>query len=278
MPQAILYGRNAIPYCRKPTPFMSHDHLHTIPETTKTHLLGGRVILLQPAKGYRAGMDAALLAAACADLMPDGRALRGLELGCGAGAALLSLKARCPSLHLVGIERDKGMAELAHRNVSLNAASNIGVIEGDVANGFGALGSERFDLVFSNPPYFDDPTALRAPEGQKRGAWIADDGLQVWLDFALAAVKDGGHIVFIHRADRLADLLGGLSAKAGSFTVLPIQPYADEPAKRVIVIAKRLGKAPLRLLPALVLHDRSERKHTPLVEAILRGDAPLAIA
>ena len=76
-------------------------------------------------------------------------------------------------------------------------------------------------------------------------------------------------------ADRLGDLLSGLSSKAGSFTVLPIQPYADEVAKRVIITAKRLGKAPLKLLPALILHERSERKHTDAVEAILRGEANL---
>ena len=133
----------------------------------------------------------------------------------------------------------------------------------------------RFDLVFSNPPYFDDPDLLRAPHDTKRPAWIADDGLDAWLDFAQSAVVDGGHIVFIHRADRLADILGGLSKKCGSFVIRPILPFADRCAKRVLVRAQRLGKAPLRLLPPLILHDDGERKHTPEVEAILRGEAAL---
>ena len=245
----------------------------SVTEATFTHLLGGRVKVMQPAKGYRIGMDGALLAAACAGLTPTGSAL---ELGCGVGGAMLSLKARCPDLNLTGIEREADYGRLARGNVILNAFDGVTVIDGDIGRSFKAFDLPRFDLVFSNPPYFDDPDTLRPPHDAKRPAWIADDGLAAWLDFALAATLDGGDIVFIHRADRLSELLAGLSAKAGSFMVRPIQPFADKDAKRVIVRAKRMGKAPLRILPPLVLHDGGMRKHTHAVEAILRGEAPLA--
>jgi tRNA1(Val) A37 N6-methylase TrmN6 len=235
---------------------------------------------MQPATGYRIGMDGALLAAACAGVITQrratrGKALRGLELGCGAGGALLSLKARCPELELTGIEREPAYADLARNNALLNDMHDVGIIEGDIGRGFKALNLDRFELVFSNPPYFDDPDTLRPPHEAKRPAWIADDGLQAWLDFALATVKDGGDIVFIHRADRLGDILSGLAGKAGSFVIRPVQPFADKDAKRVLVRAQRLGKAPLRLLPPLILHDHGERKHTEAVEAILRGDEGL---
>ncbi len=249
-------------------PSDSADHPDT--ETLPTHLLGGRVKVMQPAKGYRIGMDGALLAAACAGLVKKHKTA--LELGCGAGGALLSLKIRAPELAITGIEREAPYADLARRNAGLNEVA-AEVICADVAH-FKSLGLGRFDLVFSNPPYFDDPNALRAPHLDKRPAWIADDGLGAWLEAAQAAVVDGGDIVFIHRADRLGDILGGLP-KCGSFMVRPIQPFADAEAKRVIVRAQRLGKAPLRLLPPLVLHDGGERKHTDAVEAILRGETDL---
>jgi hypothetical protein len=98
----------------------------------------------------------------------------------------------------------------------------------------------------------------------------------LWLDATYLKVREGGRIVVIHRADRLADLLALLSETAGSFSIRPIQPYADEPAKRVLVQAIKTGKAPLKLLPALVLHDRDGGKHRPEVEAILRGEAALS--
>jgi tRNA1(Val) A37 N6-methylase TrmN6 len=242
-------------------------------KTTATHLLGERVKVMQPLKGYRIGMDGALLAAACAGLP---KVKTALELGCGVGGALLSLKARCPALTLTGIEREPDYAALAQANIRLNERTGVEVIEGDIGAGFKSFGLERCDLVFSNPPYFDDPDTLRAPHDAKRPAWIADDGVEAWLDFAQGAVVDQGHIIFIHRADRLADLLGGLSKKCGSFVVRPIQPFVDKDAKRVMVRAQRLGKAPLRLLPPLILHDDGMRKHTPEVEAILRGEAGLS--
>jgi tRNA1(Val) A37 N6-methylase TrmN6 len=83
-------------------------------------------------------------------------------------------------------------------------------------------------------------------------------------------VREGGRVIIIHRADRLLDVLALLSGQAGSFQIRPIHPFADEPAKRVLVRAVKTGKAPLKLLPPLVLHDRSGAKHTP--EAALEWD------
>lgn len=240
----------------------------------ETALLGGRVRLLQPTTGYRAGMDAALLAAAVAPRPGD----RLFEAGCGAGAVLMQAAARHADLQLVGLERDPAAAGLARRNAALNDVSDRTLIlTGDVADRPAPFSPHAFDWAVSNPPFFDDETALRAPAPGKRGAWIADDGLTAWTGVLLKAVRDGGRILVIHRADRLADILSLLGEKAGSFAVLPIQPHADQPAKRVLVQAIRSGRAPLRLLPPLVLHDRSGDKHTPRAEAILRGEAALEL-
>jgi tRNA1(Val) A37 N6-methylase TrmN6 len=240
------------------------------PEIVENALLGGRVRFLQPARGYRAGMDAALLAAAC-DATPGERVI---EAGCGAGAVLMQIAARRPGVTLTGLERDPAMAALARRNAELNGAAAT-IVEGDVARGFRALDLPVFDRAVSNPPFFDDPNALRPPAPGKTGAWMADDGLEAWTRFLLKSVREGGRIVVIHRADRLADLLTGLGETAGSFSIRPIHAFADEPAKRVLVQAIKTGKAPLRLLPPLVLHDRSGARHTAEAEAILRGEAGL---
>ena len=242
-------------------------------QVTESGLLSGRVRLRQPAAGYRAGMDAALLAAAVAANPGE----RVIEAGCGAGGALMQVAARCPGVGLSGLERDAAMVDLARGNAALNgAADRVEVRAGDVAAGFRALDLEPFDWAISNPPFFDDAGAMRAPGPGKRDAWMADDGLAAWTRFLLKAVREGGHVVMIHRADRLADLLALLGDKAGSFAIRPIHPFADQPAKRVLVRATKTGKAPLRLLPPLVMHERdSEAKHTPAAQAVLRGEATL---
>jgi tRNA1(Val) A37 N6-methylase TrmN6 len=240
--------------------------------TCESLLLGGRVRILQPKEGYRAGMDAALLAAAVG-AKPDERIL---DAGCGPGAALLQAAYRAPSARFVGVERDVVALDLARRNIMLNGLEpSAEALAGDVDTGFKALGLAPFDVAFANPPFFDDPTGLRGPHPAKQEAWLADGGLKAWTKFLSKAVREGGRIVVIHRADRLADLLALLGEGAGSFRIRPIHPFADQPAKRVLVQALKTGKAPLVLLPPLVMHDCKGAKHTPEADAILRGDSAL---
>ena len=239
---------------------------------SEDRLLGGRVLLRQALGGYRAGLDAALLAAACD--APDNA--RVLEAGCGAGGALLAAATRRAAVMFTGLERDPEFLALAKLNIAQNhLADRVEVVLGDVRQPFKALGLTPFDSVMANPPFFDDPTALRPPSPAKHGAWMADGGLPAWTSFLLKSVREGGTITLIHRADRLADILALLAVKAGSFQIRPIHPHADAPAKRVLVRAIKTGKAPLQLLPPLVLHPREGAKHTDQTEAILRGEAAL---
>lgn len=239
-------------------------------DVTEDGVLDGRLRLRQPRVGYRAGVDAALLAAAC-DPRPGERVI---EAGCGAGGAMLAAAVRFPQARFVGVERDPAALALAQKNIALNGLDDrVQAVGGDVGDGFRALGLEPFDHAIANPPFFDDPDELRAPHPAKTGAWMADDGLAAWLIFLSKAVREGGTITVIHRADRLADLLA--LPKSGSFRVRGVHPFADAPAKRVLVRAVKTGKAPLVLLPPLVLHDREGGKHTPATEAILRGQAAL---
>lgn len=242
-------------------------------DTSQDRILDGRVRLTQPLRGYRAGLDAALLAAAC-----DARAgQRVIEAGCGAGGALLAAAVRRPQARFTGVERDCAALELVRANIAANGLeARVDALQGDVAARFSALKLAPFDAAMANPPFFDDPDALRAPAAEKAGAWMADDGLGAWTAFLLKAVREGGTITVIHRAERLGELLALLAPGAGSIQVRPVQPFADQPAKRVLVRAIKTGKAPLRLLPPLVLHDRpnstgDSAKHSQAAEAILRG-------
>jgi len=240
---------------------------------TENALLDGRVRLLQASDGYRAGLDAVLLAAAC-----DGRAgARILDAGCGVGAVMLAAAVLNPNFSFTGLERDPAAAALARENIALNGLdARAQVTRGEVGGAFADFGLAPFDAVLANPPFFDDAGALRAPGAAKHTAWMNPEGLDVWARFLITAVREGGTITLIHRADRLADLLAVLSPKAGAFQIRPIAPFVDAAAKRVIIRAVRTGKAPLRLLPPLILHDREgEAKHSPEAEAIMRGDARL---
>jgi tRNA1(Val) A37 N6-methylase TrmN6 len=241
-------------------------------DVTDDMLLDGRLRLRQPRVGYRAGMDAALLAAAC-DASIGARVL---EAGCGVGAVMLSAAVRRPGATFVGIENDPLTLDLAHANIAANLMSDkVVAIEGDITHSFAALGLPPFDAALANPPFFDDASALRGPGPGKQRAWIAEGGLSAWAGFLTKSVREGGTITIIHRADRLGDILAAFSPKTGAIQIRPIQSFADTPAKRVVVRVVKSAKAPMRLLPPIVMHCRGGPKHEQVAERILRGEAAL---
>ncbi|MFC7291021.1 tRNA1(Val) (adenine(37)-N6)-methyltransferase [Hirschia litorea] len=238
-------------------------------EITKDWLLGEKVSLRQYAKGYRAGLDAVLLAASL-ETKP-GQSV--LEAGCGAGAAMMCAAQRLGDISLTGIERDPRMLALAEQNVAENGVSHrVQVRAGDVSDRLDSL-LNGFDQVYANPPFFD-PKAIQAVGAGKEGAYLADVPLEAWLKFMLHCVKPRGRITMIHRAAALADILSFLQPRFGEISVLPVRAYAGAPAKRVLVRARKgLRKGDTVLYDGLTLYDGAERQLTQRADAIMRGGA-----
>lgn len=236
-------------------------------------LLGGRVRLAQSRSGYRAAIDPVLLAAA----VPARRADRVLDLGTGAGAAALCLAARVAGCHLTGLEVDEGMAALAAENAAANGFGEwIEIVVGDLLDPPAALARRTFDHVLANPPYLRAAEADPSPHRERARATVEGAaGLEQWIRFALAKVRPGGTVTFIHRLGRLAELLAGLSPRAGGIVVFPLWPGEGRDAKRVIAQATKGSRAPLRLSQGLVLHGPDG--YTEAAEAVLREAAPLML-
>ena len=101
-----------------------------------------------------------VLVGAWADVEDDWRIL---DVGTGTGLIALMLAQRNASAKIVGIDISHEAVEEARDNFSRSPwATRLSAIEGDVC---GFEGSEKFDHIVSNPPYFVDslhsPDALR---------------------------------------------------------------------------------------------------------------------
>lgn len=240
-------------------------------EAREDRLLGGRVRLMQPARGYRAATDPVLLAAA----VPARAGERVLDLGCGAGAAMFCLAARVPGLELHGLDVQPAYLALARESARLNGLE-VTLHEGNVAAMPAALRRLVFDHVMLNPPYhgktaLPSPLAARDRAHREHEATLAD-----WVGAALARLKPRGWVTVIHRAERVPELLRLLDGPAGAIALMPLAPRAGRPAKRVIVQARKASRAPFRLLSPLVLHAGPAHlcdadDFTPEATAILRG-------
>lgn len=231
---------------------------------TEGTLLGGRVKFMQPAEGYRAAIDPVFLAAAV-DARPGDHLL---ELGCGAGAALLCAAVRVADLHVTGVERDPALAHLARSNVEANGwEARISIRTAALENA--ALVPAAFDQAMMNPPHLDPARHRGGEHPQKRAADLEDDfALDFWVETARHALKRGGALTLIHRADRLDDVLAALHG-FGGILIFPLWPKAGRTAKRVIVRAVKGSKQPLTLAAGLTLH-REDGGYSPMADAILR--------
>lgn len=245
--------------------------------TTTDAFLGGRVSVVQPAKGYRAGADPVFLAAA----VPARPGQSVLELGCGAGVAMLCLLARVPEVRVAGVERDADAARLARENLALNGREGE-IFEADLVEMPADLRSRTFDHVMANPPFFDRNAGSRAPLDTREAGRGLETPLATWADTALRRLAPGGTFTLINRIERLPECLSALGSRGGDAVLQPFAPRAGRPAKLFILQVKKGARGPFRLSAPLVLHggERHEAdgdSYTAESAAILRDGAALQL-
>lgn len=245
-------------------------------ELSDDKFLCGRLRLLQPLKGYRAATDPVLLAAAC----PAEPGQNVLDLGCGAGAAALCLGLRVPGLALAGLELQPAYADLARRNAARNGIA-VEVHEGDLARMPAALRRD-FDHVIANPPYYP-AGGSPSPVAARARAMQVETPLAAWVAAATRRLRPGGWLTLICGADGLPEVLAALPPKLGSASVLPLAAREGRAALRVIVQARKGGRAAFRLLAPFVIHegaahDSDRESYTPAANAVLREGADLLAA
>ncbi len=244
---------------------------------TEDAVLGGRLRLRQFARGHRVGHDAILLAAS----VPARAGEQAVDLGAGVGGAGLALAARVPGITLSMVELDPKLAALAAENVELNglAARVVTLDAAAPARVFAGAGlrADSVARVMMNPP-FNDPARQRAsPDHGRSLAHIAPrTTLAAWTRTAARLLRPRGTLSLIWRADGLGDVLTALTPAFGAITVLPVYPKPDEAAIRVLVRAAKASRAPLELLPGLVLNDKAGRV-TSAADAILRDGQALPL-
>jgi len=198
--------------------------------------------------------------------------------------------ARDASRRIVLSPRNRTRAEAlaqSHANVAVardNAALNgwahrFEVVEGDITdrNLLTDIPSTRdgFDEVLCNPPHH--PAEMTAAPDRAKATATREDGatLEDWVEAALAHVRRKGAVTFVHRAERLDDLLATLRGRAGGVIVFPLWPKSGQAARRVLVRARKDVRAPLTLAAGLVLHT-DDGRFTPEAERVLREGYGLA--
>lgn len=210
----------------------------------------GRIRILQKKTGYRFSIDAPLLA----DFIQTKETDRILELGTGNGiiSLLLSIK---PFAGLTALEIQPSLTDLARRNIQLNSCEDrITVVRTDLRN-FSA--NEKYDVVFSNPPYIKQRSGLLSPSGEKSVAkhelkCTIFDIMQKTAEF----LKTQGVTYFIYPATREKDFM-----RATQDTQLRVRniryvfPYRDS-SPNFFLVSCDFSSPNVQQLRPLILYER----------------------
>ncbi|NDE89994.1 MAG: methyltransferase domain-containing protein [Alphaproteobacteria bacterium] len=246
-------------------------------ELTEDKLLGGKVIIFQPKKGYRVAVDSCLLAAA----VPARAGDKILDLGVGTGAVSLCIRARVPQCKITGIDKNTGYLGLAQQSVDKNHwESAISLHVGDVCKPPRILQPSSFDYVVANPPYFDEEAYFKSPHVGKSEAH-ANHGSKLpdWVNCAKAFLKQEGIFFVIFPSDREETLLSALKAQFRDIGIFRVFSNEKDTPIRLIVAAKAGLEHENRVYEAGKLEIRDEKgDYTSAARSILWDGTALNMA
>ncbi|WP_392436896.1 tRNA1(Val) (adenine(37)-N6)-methyltransferase [Cruoricaptor ignavus] len=146
----------------------------------------------QSAEVFRVGTDAMLLGA-MADV--PGK-ISALEIGTGTGIISLILAQRNPQLEILAIDIDENAANLAEENFRNSVFSDRLSVQQTDFNIFNP--EEKFDLIISNPPFFDENISAKDKIARQKVALSFEDLI---FKSAVLLREEGVFSVIIPSAD-----------------------------------------------------------------------------
>jgi tRNA1Val (adenine37-N6)-methyltransferase len=227
--------------------------------------------LIQPEGGFRFGADALLLAAFAAPLA--GKRVLDCGTGCGPAGLGLLLARNDPDTRVTGLDKDPAMVAAATENARrLGLADRFTARESDLRTirEDPRLVPESFDLVLANPP-FRHPGSGHRPElpGRDAARFELDGGLDAFAAAAAYALANAGRLACIHLAERLIHIVAIMTAHRLEIKhILPITARQGQPARQLLLVARKNGRPGLRLDAPLALYAGTGAD-TRLTEAAL---------
>ncbi len=233
---------------------------------TDDTLFDGQVICRQHRDGYRFSLDAVLLAHFCHPATRD----RVLDIGCGCGVIGLILCHRFAYLQLTGLELQPALAALARSNVAANQwQDRFTVQQGDLRQINDFVEPESYDLILSNPPYYQPRSGRvsHADECALARHELTADPDSVFTAAAFA-VKNRGAVCCIYPAERLANVLAMMQQKRlVPKRLQPVYSYPEaDQARLVLIEAVKNGGKGLAFLPPLYIYQYKNGPYSPVIQ------------
>lgn len=242
-------------------------------DETLDDLLGGRMQVLQKAKGYRFSLDALLLAH-FVRLRANEQAL---EMGTGSGVISLILSRRWEGIRITGIDIQTDLIEMAGRSVMLNGLDDkIQMRHVDVKEIKAAFPPHSFDVVIANPPYRKVNSGRVNPNREKATARHELGGdLRDFLRAAGHVLKPAGRAYFIYPASRLVELLSAMrEARLEPKRLRMVHSRVQTAGQFLLTEGLREGREELEIMPPLFIFDEKSNYTEGMVGIFKELSAP----
>lgn len=235
-------------------------------ETTLDTLPCGTLTLRQSRRGYRACIDALLLAAHAA----EEPVRRFLDVGSGSGVVAMSLVRWMPDASGIAVERQVPLASLCADNIERNGLRHAIETRNEDIRDLAPL-EPGVDLVVMNPPYFHPADGRLSPDPERAAARHQLFGRLADLVASGARhLQHDGRMSMVYPSDKSDEAIHAL-ATAGlkDVAIRHTRPRVGQPRSIALITARRHPTPLLRTRSELILHAE-DQKYLPEVRAMLR--------
>jgi tRNA1(Val) A37 N6-methylase TrmN6 len=231
---------------------MGYDTDMPTKKQEKFTLLDGRIKMAQSL--YNPTSDAVWLAA----FAPNNDNIKTvLDVGIGTGGVSLCLLHNHPDMQITGIDISEEMLTACKKNMTLNKKT-VNLINADITKW---STPDVFDLVITNPPYFEGTPA-------KHGAHHNAD-IAAWIKRCVARAKPNGYFCTIVDTLLLDTVLAILHDKhLGDVEVFPLFG-AKYSAERVLIRAKKCVKTGATLFRGSPMNDDAVLRSGLTIDTLL---------
>ena len=166
-----------------------------------------------------------------------------LDIGCGCGVISLMLAQRSSS-RITGIDIDRSSIEESNENAGNSPWKNEIKFENVSVQEFCvAENKQRFDLIVSNPPFFED--SLKSPFEKRNLSRHTDtlsfEELAYCINYCLSDFGSSAVILPVIESERIITSCSNYSLFCNH--ILSIRPFHSKPANRVILLFSRQRQA-----------------------------------
>ena len=182
-----------------------------------------------------------------------------IDLGCGHAPIPLFLTMKTKA-KIIGVDIQKDICEMARRSVEVNGFQDqIEIINADIKDIYKTVGTNCFDIVTCNPPYFK---YLETSNINKNDyLTIARHEVLITLEDIISEAKkllnDRGSLYLVHRVERFSEIIYLLNKyKFEAKRVRFMYPKTDsKEALLVLIEARNNANSGLKILPPFYMYD-----------------------